>query len=210
MMTLRMSPTSPYVRKVRALLIEKNMDGEVAMAPVDAHASPEALTRANPLSKIPVLEREDGTVLYDSPVICEYLDSLTEAPRLYPPMGPERWQVLRRQALADGIMDAQVLRLMERRWHPEGTISQGWLDRQKAAITRALDALEAEAGSFRQDAPTMGELAIGCALGYLDFRAPDDAWRDGRPALASWFEVFAVRPAIAETAPPADAPLPGG
>lgn len=210
MMTLRMSPTSPFVRKVRALLIEKKMTGEVRMAPVDAHASPEVLIRANPLSKIPVLELDDGTVLYDSPVICEYLDSLTEAPRLYPPMGPARWRVLRLQALADGIMDAQVLRLMERRWHPEGTVSQGWLDRQKTAIARALDALEAEAGSFPQEAPTMGELAVGCALGYLDFRAADDVWREGRPTLAAWFETFATRPAIADTAPPANAPLPGG
>lgn len=211
MMIFRMSPTSPYARKVRAVIVEKGLADQVEAVPTDPHASPAELLAKNPLSKIPVLELGDGTALFDSPVICEYLDALTETPRLVPAAGSARWRALRLQAVGDGIMDAGVLRLMEKRWHPgEGQVSQGWLDRQRAAIARCADLLEAEADTLETQAPTLGELTVACALGYVDFRFGDDAWRTGRPRLAAWFERFAARPSIAETAPPADAPPPGG
>lgn len=210
MMTLRMSPTSPYARKVRAVILEKGLGDQVEAVPTDPHASSTDLLAQNPLSKIPVLDLADGTALFDSPVICEYLDTLTETPRLVPTAGTARWRALRLQAVGDGIMDAGVLRLMEKRWHPgDGQVSQGWLDRQQAAIARAADHLEAEAATLEIEAPTLGELTVACALGYVDFRFADDAWRKGRPRLAAWFERFAARPSIAETAPPADAPPPG-
>ena len=138
--------------------------------------------------------------LFNSRVICEYLDSLHGGRRMFPAPGPARWTALRRQAAADGILDAAVgtryetfLRPEERRW-PD------WVAGQKAKVRGALDALEAEAASFGETVD-IGTIAIACALGYLDFRFAADDWRAGRPTLAAWYESFAQRPSMATTPP---------
>ena len=153
---------------------------------------------------MPTLILDDGTVLYDSPVICEYLDSLHDGPRIFPTEGAERWTTLRRQALADGILDALVLRRYEG-MRPEELRSADWVARQERKVVRGLDALEAEAEAGNLADPagplTIGEIAITCALGYMDLRFADDDWRHNRPALASWYEDIAQRPSIKATVP---------
>jgi glutathione S-transferase len=201
-MKLHYSIASPYVRKVMAVAIETGLRErlellERKMSPVSPSAE---LNRDNPLGKIPCLVTDDGLALYDSRVICEYLDGLHDGPRMFPAAGPARWEALRRQAEGDGILDAAVgtryetfLRPEERRW-PD------WVQGQKAKIARALDALDGEAASFGETVD-IGTITIGCALGYLDFRYAADDWQRGRPKLAAWYDVFARRPSMAETAP---------
>jgi glutathione S-transferase len=201
-MKLHHSVTSPFVRKVMAVAIETGLDGRLelvtpTMTPIEPDAD---LVTDNPLGKVPCLVTAEGGALYDSRVICEYLDSLHDGPKMFPPAGRARWTALRRQAEGDGIMDAGVLgryetflRPQERRW-PE------WLEGQKGKFRRALDSLEGEAEDCG-DTVDIGTIAIGCALGYLDFRYGDEGWRATRPRLATWFERFAARRAIATTAP---------
>ncbi len=197
-MELRYSPTSPYARKVRVTAIELGLDGRiegVVTLPWDAATD---LPKDNPLGKVPLLVTDDGQKLYDSPVICEYLDSLAGGD-LFPAAGTARWTALRRQALADGMMDATALCRLEGMRPPERQ-SADWIARQRRAIERGLDVLEAEAPELQGDV-TIGHITIGCALGFIDFRLPDDRWRDGRPALAAWYEDFAARPSMAATVP---------
>jgi glutathione S-transferase len=199
-MQLHYNIASPFARKVLAVAIETGLDVRIErvkrlMTPV----APDALLNAdNPLGKIPCLVTDDGMALYDSPVICEYLDSLHHGARMFP-SGPARWTALRRQALADGIMDAAVLTRYETFLRPQEVRWDAWIDSQKQKFLRALDALEFEGASL--GVVDIGTLAIACALGYLDFRFPDEDWRAGRPRLAAWLEQFAQRPAIANTAP---------
>jgi len=205
MMKLRYSQTSPYVRKVLMVAHEAGLDGRLELVPTDVWAPDSPIVRDNPLAKIPSLETQDGLVLFDSPVIAEYLDSLnTTGRRLYPAEGPARWQALRQQALADGICDAAVLRLLESR-RAETQRSADWMERQRRAIMRALDRLEEEAGTLpAADQPTIGSLSLLAALGYLDFRFGADGWRKGRSQLAQWFEAAAARESFKRTAPPTD------
>lgn len=199
-MKLCYSPTSPYVRKVSVTLAELGLAGQVelmATNPWDPHTE---LPEHNPIGKVPALIRDYGHTLFDSPVICEYLDSLHGGEPLYPPSGPARWSALRQQALADGILDAAVLAFLEIAKRPEQYCWSDWVKRQKSAMQRSLDALEGEASSF-QDNVTIGQIATGCALGYLDFRFTDDNWRGDRPALAEWAEGFLARPSMTTTAP---------
>ena len=203
-MKLRFAPTSPYVRKVSVLAMETGLDTQIERVPTASapdKPNPE-LGRENPLNKVPCLITEDGLVLYDSPVICEYLDSL-HGGRKWFPAGRARWTALRQMALADGLLDAALLRRYEG-LRPEGERSTGWDRAQKLKITQSLDALEAEAASFPDPAGeqlTIGHVAIGCALGYLDFRFGSEAWRNGRPILARWYEALRRRPSIAATVP---------
>ena len=147
-----------------------------------------------------VLITDDGVSLYDSPVILEYLDSLHGgAPRI-PARGPARWTALRRQALADGILDAAVTARLETFQRPEPLRWPTWVARQKAAVARGLDALEAEAATL-SGLDTVGEIAIVCALGYLDFRFPDEDWRVAHPRLAGWYTPLLTRPSVAATQP---------
>jgi glutathione S-transferase len=201
-MQLHYNVASPFVRKVMAVAIETGLDGRLErVTPMMTPIKPDAdLVKDNPLGKVPCLIAADGAALYDSRVICEYLDSLHDGPKMFPPAGRARWSALRRQAEGDGIMDAGVLaryetflRPTERRW-PE------WLEGQKGKFRRALDSLDGEADDF-DDTVDIGTIAIGCALGYLDFRYADEDWRAPRPRLAAWFERFAARPAMARTAP---------
>lgn len=199
MMKLRYSPTSPYVRKVSVVAIETGLAARIERVPTDIRAPTSEFHRDNPLGKVPALITEGGEALYDSPVICEYLDSLHDGLKLFPPPGGPRWTALRRQALADGIMDAGVLVRMEM-LRPEAERSASWIDRQKGAVRRGLDQLEDEVAALGA-AGTIGHIAIGCALGFLDFRLPKLGWRGGRPELARWFERFAARASMTETVP---------
>ncbi|MGQ9370041.1 glutathione S-transferase N-terminal domain-containing protein [Azospirillum sp. ST 5-10] len=201
MMTLRWSATSPYVRKVMMVAIECGLEADIAAVATDPWAPDTDLPRDNPLGRVPALALEDGTVLYDSPVIAEYLDSRHGGAKLFPAAGPARWTALRLQALGDGLCDAAVARRLET-MRPEGERSAAWIERQRRAMQRACDALEAEAPRLG-DAVTIGTLAVVAALGYLDFRWGQEDWRPGRPALAAWYGRAAQRDSARRTAPPA-------
>ncbi len=200
-MKLFWSPTSPYTRKVRAVIIEKGLTDLIEMAGVDVWGDYGALHTANPLGKVPAIVLDDGQALYDSPVICAYLDAHpagTGAP-LYPAEAPERWHVMKAEALADGILDFAVGLVVEGR-KPADERSPSMAVRWKAGIERALDtampAIEALPQRF-----TQGQLALACALGYLDFRFPETDWRTSRPELARWYEEQKGRPCLAQTVP---------
>ena len=197
-MKLFYSPSSPFVRKVMACAIARGLDQRIEKLPTNPHQSPADLLVANPLSKVPGLVTDDGMGLFDSPVICEYLDSLGSAPTMFPPAGPARWRALRFQAMADGIMDAAVGRRMEQ-GRPREDARDTAMARQKAAVTRALDLLESDLPGTALD---IGSIAVASALGYLDFRFAAEPWREGRPKLAAWFAAMEQHPAIARTAPP--------
>jgi glutathione S-transferase len=200
-MQLHYNVASPFVRKVMAVAIETGLAERIE--PVKRLPSPVApvaeLNADNPLGKVPCLLTDDGIALYDSRVICEYLDSLHHGPKMFPPSGTARWKALRRQALGDGIMDAAVLTRYETFTRPEEARWDAWIDSQKQKFRRGLDALEAEGTTL--DVVDIGTLAIACALGYLDFRFADENWRTGRPRLAAWFEQFVKRPSIATSGP---------
>ena len=198
-MKLRYSATSPYVRKVTTTAHETGLESRIERVPAAVWAPDTDIAKDNPLGKVPALITGEGEVLYDSPVICEYLDSLHKGPKLFPAAGTARWNALKLQALADGILDAAILRRLESQ-RPSAQQSQAWLARQAAAVKRGMDALEAEAASWG-DALTIGQIAAGCACGYLDFRFGQEDWRPGRPMLAAWYKRFARRPSMQATAP---------
>jgi glutathione S-transferase len=170
---------------------------EIAVTPTKAN--PE-FGRENPLMKVPALATDDGTVLYDSRVICEYLDALAGGGKLFPLSGNARWEALRRQSLGDGILDAGILRRYELVLRPEPMRWPEWLQGQQTKISQALDAAEREAGSWGE-AFDIGHITIGCALDWLDFRFGEFAWRESRPRLAAWLARIAARPSMATTMP---------
>ena len=196
-MKLFYSPASPFVRKVMISAIACGLDERITRVPTDPWSSPPDLIRQNPLSKVPCLVTEDGLALFDSPVICEYLDDVG-AGGLVPAAGPARWRALKRQAVADGLMDAAILRRREQA-RPEAGRSAEVDTRQAEIVTRALDLLEHEAPEDNLD---IGTISVACALGYLDFRFGSEPWRASRPHLASWFEGMQARPEMTRTAPP--------
>ena len=200
-MRLLFSPTSPYVRKVRVTAAEKGLADRIEIVPADVFGEEAQVAPFNPLRKVPALILDDGQALFDSPVICEYLDSLAQEPVLLPPHGPERWNVLRTQALADGITDAAFNTVMERR-RPDAERSILWQDRWQAAILRGAAALDREASNWdtRID---LGRIAAACALDYVDFRLSDIDWRAKHESLAAWHSEISRRPSLMETAPPA-------
>ncbi|MDG5495184.1 glutathione S-transferase N-terminal domain-containing protein [Niveispirillum sp. BGYR6] len=204
-MKLRYSQTSPYVRKVLMVAHETGLADRIELCPVNVWGPDNPIVRENPLAKIPTLLTEDGMVLFDSPVIAEYLDSLHGGRKLLPPgAGKDRWIALRQQALGDGICDAAVLRRMES-LRPESLRSADWDSRQRAAMVRAFDRLEEEAGDLPPpDAPTIGGLAVLSAMAYLDFRFGHEPWRPGHPTLARWFEAATRRPSFLATEPPTE------
>ena len=202
-MKLRYSPTSPYVRKVTVTALETGLHDRISRVPTVTTDPASGLTRDNPLGKVPALTTDEGEALIDSPVICEYLDSLHGGAKLISPSGAARWTALRREALADGILDAAILRLLEGR-RPASEQSAAWIEKQKNVIGRAFDALEAEAdklGDPTASPTTIGHITIGCACGYIDFRFGGDNWRATRPKLAKWFEGFSKRPSLSATVP---------
>lgn len=199
-MKMHFATASPYVRKVRVLAMETGLAdrielAKVAVTPVGPDS---ALCADNPIGKIPTLVRDDGSALYDSRVICEYLDSLHDGSRMFPESGDARWTALRRQALADGILDAAVNTRYETFLRPENFRWPDWMDGQMRKIRRSLDVLETEPLG---DSVDIGTISIACALGYLDFRYADEGWRDTRPKLASWYDMFSSRPSMSETHP---------
>jgi glutathione S-transferase len=201
-MKLWYSPPSPFARKVRAAAIELGLGEriELVLTPVVPTEPNPTLIAQNPLVKLPTLEAEDGSVLYDSRTICEYLDALAGGGRLFPASGAARWDALRRQALGDGIMDAGILRRYELVLRPEALRWAEWLRGQQAKIDHALDAAEGEAATWGE-AFDIGHLTIACALGWLDFRFADVDWRAKRAALAAWYARAARRPSLAQTMP---------
>ena len=199
-MKLRYSTTSPYVRKVTVVALETGLDERIERIATNTADPASDHDKDNPLGKVPALILDDGQRLYDSPVICEYLDSLHDGAKVFPAAGPERWQALRQQALADGILDAAVLRMLEQKRRPEPLRWDAWVALQGRKIGKALDQLEAEAEGLAGPL-TIGRIAVACALGYLDFRAPDEDWRAGRPKLAQWFAAFSERPSMQATLP---------
>ncbi|MDF0599384.1 glutathione S-transferase [Psychromarinibacter sp. C21-152] len=196
------NPASPFCRKVQVLLRETGQLDEVETTYAVGHPlAPDRMPLAeNPLGKIPCLVRDDGPALYDSRVICRYLDARGEG-GLYPE--GRIWEVLTLEATADGIMDAAVLMIYEGRSRPEALRYPAWVDAQWDKIARALDALESRWMGHLAGRLDMGQIAVGCALGYLDFRLPDRDWRKGRTALAEWFEAFGQRDSMAATVPSA-------
>lgn len=180
---------------------ETNVMDQVELVPVVVTpVSPgDTVPAKNPLGKIPALERESGPTLYDSRVICQYINDLSSA-GLYP-SAPMLWETLTLEATAHGIMDAAVLMVYEGRVRPEDKQFDGWLDAQWLKISRALDALESRWISHLSGPLDMAQIATGCALPYLDFRHPERNWRAGRPALAAWEAKFAERPSLKATVP---------
>lgn len=196
-MKLFYSAASPFVRKVMACAIARDLHERIALIPTNPHQSPPDLLAANPLSRVPCLVTEDGLALFDSPVICEYLDSREDSPPLFPRAAAARWIALKRQAMADGIMDAAVLRRLEGMRPPEQARTAA-MARAQAAIERTLAALAAEGLHQTLD---IGTISVGCALGYLDFRFAHEPWRPAHPLLAAWFAAFSAHPCMARTAP---------
>lgn len=201
-MKLYHSPTSPFVRKVMVLAHEVGLADRVEIVPTDAWSTGGDLVAQNPLSQVPTLVLDDGASLYDSPVICEYLDFLhAGVPRL-PRGGSDRWRVLRLQALADGVMESAVAVFVERVRRPRDRRWAESVARQQVAIGRALDTLDLGAADLASEPPHLGAIAVASALGYLDLRGAVGDWRPGRTALTTWFEAFAARPSMQATAPP--------
>ncbi|MDU8911380.1 glutathione S-transferase [Aestuariicoccus sp. MJ-SS9] len=202
-MKLYYAPTSPYVRKVMVLLHETGQLDDVSLE--NASGTPFApaanLGTANPLSKVPALERPEGCTLYDSRVICRYLDDRAKA-RLYPE-GARLWETLTLEATADGMMDAALLMTYEARLRPEDKRMPDFVDAQWAKIERACAAINARWMSHLAGPLDAAQIAVGCALAYLDLRHDARGWRNGHTALAEWYAAFAERPSMQATVPPA-------
>ncbi len=191
---------SPFGRKVKVTLIETGLIDhaelvEVATTPMQTDPQ---VAAANPVGKIPALIRDEGPAIYDSRVICRYLDAQAGA-GLYPEA--RLWETLTLEATADAIMDAAILMVYEHRFRPENMVFDQWLDAQWSKIARSVRALNERWMSHLNGPMDMGHIAIGCALGYLDFRLGDRGWRKGNDALDDWFAVFSERDAMKATAP---------
>ena len=200
-MKLYHAPASPFVRKVMVLLHEAQATDRVTLIPAAGHpldAGTMPVDR-NPLGKIPALERPDGPTLYDSRVITRYLDDLLRA-GLYP-AAPRLWDSLTIEATGDGIAEAAVLMRYEMHVRPEATRSAAWADAQWQKIARALAALDDRWMSHLSGPLDMGQVAVACAIGYLDFRHAEREWRSTHPALATWYTTFSARPSMRATAP---------
>src|SRR6266446_6789488 len=198
------SLNSPYVRKVRIVMAEKRLDYQLELE--DVWASDHIL-QSNPLGKVPCLVMEGGEAVFDSRVIVEYVDTLSPVGRLIPERGRERAEVRTWEALADGVLDASILARLERTWggRTEEERSQAWIDRQMLKVTSALAAMSKGLG----DKPfcsgihfSLSDIAVGCALGYLDFRFPAIDWRSPHPNLAKLFEKLSQRQSFIDTLPP--------
>ncbi len=200
-MILHWSPRSPYVRKVMIAAHEMGLADRLrTVRTVVGGTTPHsALMTRNPLGKIPTLELADGTVLYDSPVICEYLDTLHGGARLFP-AGSERFTALRRLALGDGMLDIAIGWVLER-LRPAERRSEPHIALWRAKLLACVDALEHEAEALEAAPFGIGHIAIGVALGYLDFRFEELAWRDGNPRLAAWQTGFDARPSVRSNLP---------
>jgi glutathione S-transferase len=198
-MKITASGASPYVRKAMACAIARGIDSQLEKWTI-ATTDP-VLSHSNPLGKIPTLVTDEGVALFDSPVICEFLDSIGSAPALFPAAGPARWAALRLQAIGDGILDASQPRRRELALpQDEGRVA--YIDLQRGKVARAVDVLEKEAASLGA-LKTIGDIAVACALGYLDFRFAHEPWRPGHPKLEAWYSSVVSLPPMAKTMPTA-------
>lgn len=201
MMKLLYSPASPYVRKVLIVAHETGQSADLDLA--ECAANPvnrdQSVVAINPTGKIPALVLDDGTVLYDSRVICQFLDSRHSGVKLYSQTGSAHWSVLQREALADGLLDAALLARYETMLRPPQYQWSDWINGQMEKIHSSLDQMEKEVS----DSQTLdaGQIATACALGYLDFRFPQEDWRATRPALAAWFKTMSMRESMMATVP---------
>jgi len=197
------SLTSPYVRKVRIVMAEKRIDYHLEIE--DVWAPDSRIQDANPLGKVPCLIMEDGGAVFDSRVIVEYLDGMTPVSKLIPPSGRERAEVRTWEALGDGVIDASILARLEKTQRPPEQQSTQWIDRQMSKVNAGIAAMSRGLGEkpwCNGQAYTLADIAVGCALGYLDFRFGSIHWRGQYPNLARLSEKLAARPSFAETQPP--------
>ncbi|AZF66457.1 glutathione S-transferase [Pseudomonas sp. LF135] len=204
-MTLFHNPASPFVRKVRVLLIETGQQDRVTLqgcmpTPVNPDAQ---LVHENPVGKIPALRLADGSALHDSRVILDYLDHQHVGNPLIPRDGSARWRRLTLASMADGIMDAAVLVRYETAMRPAEKHWDQWLNEQRNKIRRTLAELEANAIAELASHFDIASISVACALGYLDFRHPDLQWRAANPQLADWYAKVSQRPSMLQTQPPA-------
>lgn len=199
-MRLFWAPTSPYVRKVMVVAHEAGVAGRLEQIETTPEKVVAEVGPVNPLAQIPALEIAPGEWLYESLAIAEYLDNLGGGD-VFPAPGAARWAALRRHALGQGVIDLGNQEVNMARL-PAAERSPTLRAKRRAALARALDALEREAPALATERPTIGEIAIGCGLFYLDFRFPDDPWRPGRTALAEWAEAIAERQSFRKTQPP--------
>ena len=196
--------SSPYVRKVRIVMAEKRLDYEFVLE--DVWSADTTIAQSNPLGKVPCLVMEGGEALFDSRVIVEYLDTLSPVGKLIPALGRERAEVKTWEALADGVLDAAILARLEANWPGRQKLqrSQGWIDRQLAKVDASLKAMSQGLGEktfcFGKQL-SLADIAVGCALGYLDFRFPDIDWRTPYPNLGKMQERLMQRPSYTETQP---------
>lgn len=201
-MKLIYSAASPYARKVRVLAHELGLSEQIevvtaVVSPIETNAG---VAARNPLAKVPTLTLADGSALYDSRVICDYLMSLEPELPMQPAFGAERWAVQCRHALADGILDAALLARYEEALRPAELRWPAWQAGQEDKILRGVAELEREAVAL-DSAPRIDSIAVACALGYLDLRFGRLGWRDQAPQLAAFYSGFAARPSMLETQP---------
>jgi glutathione S-transferase len=201
MLILRSSPPSPFGRKVKIAASLLGLTDRIKIEMTDTNDPSDSIRKQNPLGKIPALVLEDGSVLFDSPVILEYLDALAGGGKIIPREGNARWDALRRHAVADGIMDAALLQVYEKRFRPEEHWVAKWTDYQAEKVKRALDVIEA-APPAMSGTPDIGHIGLACALGYLDLRF-EGKWRANYPKLVAWLDAFSAKvPAFEKTKAP--------
>jgi len=196
------SPTSPYVRKVRIVMAEKRIECQVEYEDVWSPAA--TIQDANPLGKVPCLIMEDGGAVFDSRVIVEYLDTMNPVARLIPAAGRQRVEVRTWEALADGVLDAAILVRMEQTQREAAQRSQKWMDRQMGKVQAGIAAMDRGLGVrawCNGNAYSLADIALGCVLGYLDFRFPQFDWRAPYPRLAKHFEKLCARQSFLDTVP---------
>ena len=203
-MKLLGSNTSPYLRKVRVVMVEKKLD--YVLVPEDVWAAQTTISETNPLGKVPCLIMEGGEALFDSRVIVEYLDTLSPVGKLIPSVGRERAEIKTWEALADGVLDAAILARLEATWDGRTKVQrcQAWIDRQQGKIDASLKAMSKGLGEKPYCAGihlSLADIAVGCALGYLDFRFPQIDWRTDYPNLHKLYDKLMLRPSFAETQP---------
>lgn len=201
-MKIYFSPASPFVRKCMIVAHELGLESRIEKLP--SAAGPvnrdRTIVASNPLGQVPTFFTDDGQVLYDSRVVCEYLNELGGGD-LFPKEGARKWVVLTEQSLADGILGAAILARYEQALRPQELRWNAWTSGQMDKVKCGLDHFQGAVEGARAQAIDIGTITLACALGYLDFRYPDYGWRDGRPALAAWFEDMSKRPSVAATAP---------
>lgn len=200
MFVLRSSGASPFGRKVKVAAAVLGLMDRIEVRSTDTLDPNDSIRRENPLGKIPALHIEDGTVFYDSRVIVEYLDALAGGGKIIPISGPDRWRVLRLQALVDGLLDAAILQIYEIRFRAEDRREAKWVEHQSGKVARVLDELEMRPPTYGV-IPDIGVITLASALAYLDFRF-EGGWRKGHPKLVAWLSDFEKRvPVFAASAP---------